>query len=331
METLSEAAHRRHAVGVEEDVGALRRAVGRLAAGRPGVRSGEAELVATELATNILRHAPPGYVLCRAAGAGIELLAVDRGPGLRRLDRWRSWGVAAQSGLGAGLAGVERMATTFDLYSERGRGAVVLARLGPPPAGTDGFRWGAVGVPQDGEDESGDGWIVACDGLLSALVVDGLGHGPSAHAAAAAAISVLGGRPQADLAAFVRRAHEATRGTRGAALGACSIDCAAGELTFAGVGNVRARLLLDGESRSLISREGTLGTQATAPNPPIVHQRWAPGAVLVLASDGLRGAWDLRAYSVLLGHDPAVVAAVLHRDHARGTDDATVLVVEGAR
>jgi len=63
-------------------VGALRRAVARIAAAQPGLRAGEAEPVATEPGTNLLRHAHPGgYVLVRTAGDGIELLSVDHGPG----------------------------------------------------------------------------------------------------------------------------------------------------------------------------------------------------------------------------------------------------------
>ena len=31
----------------------------------------------------------------------------------------------------------------------------------------------------------------------------------------------------------------------------------------------------------------------------------------------------------LIQHDPAVIAAVLHRDHARDRDDATVVVIRG--
>jgi anti-sigma regulatory factor (Ser/Thr protein kinase) len=326
VEALSQAAHRRHTVRVDEDVGALRRAVARLAAARPGIRAGEAELVATELATNIVRHAPPGgYVLYRPAGAGIELLAVDRGPGLRPHDGRPPH----RGGLGLGLSSVERLASTFDLHSVPGQGTVVLARLGEP-ARPGPFRWGAVNVPLDGEGESGDGWTVAVDGLLSAVVVDGLGHGPEAHAASAAAMSALRG-PLTDLDGFLRRAHQAMLATRGGVIGVCSIDAAGARLTYAGVGNVTGRLLLEGTSRGLLSREGTLGTQSQAPRVHVMEHRWEPGAALVLASDGLRGHWDPRAYPGLLGHDPAVVAATLHRDHERGTDDATVLVVEDTR
>lgn len=340
MEALSQPAHRRLAVREEEDAGALRRAVARLARGR-SIPPGHAELAATELATNIVKHAPPGgYVLYRPVDDGIELIAVDHGPGLRRLGGWRSWAAPGdeeappprgRDGLGAGLAAVERLASAFDLYSRRGEGAVVLARLGagePHRAGS--FRWGGVNVPLDGEGDSGDGWAVAVDGCLAALVVDGLGHGADAHAAARAAVAAFGERP-ADLAGFVGRAHRAMRGTRGGVAGVCTIDQRADELTFVGVGNVAGRVLLDGASQSLVSREGTMGTQAPAPRFQPMRYRWGPGATLVLASDGLRSHWDPRSYQGLLEHDPGVVAATLQRDHARGTDDAAVLVVQDLR
>ena len=76
------APHARFTVRFDEDVGAVRRAVGRCAASAGNVRDGDAELVATELAANIVRHAPGGgYVLVRPVGAGVELLAVDHGDG----------------------------------------------------------------------------------------------------------------------------------------------------------------------------------------------------------------------------------------------------------
>jgi anti-sigma regulatory factor (Ser/Thr protein kinase) len=343
VEALIQADHRRQDVRVEEDAGALRRAAARMAAGRAGVRAGEAELVATELATNIVRHAAPGgYVLYRPVEDGIELLAVDRGPGLRRLAGWRSWASPEDErapapplrggGLGVGLRGVERIASTFDLYSTRGAGTVVLARLGERRRHrAASFRWGAVNVPVTGDGDSGDGWAVTGDGHLAAVVVDGLGHGEAASLASRAAIAAFAEGPVNDLEDFVRRAHEAMLGTRGGVVGVCSIDPVRDQLTYAGVGNVAGRVLLGGASHSLLSREGVLGTQATAPRARLARYRWGPGAALVLASDGLRSQWDPRSYPGLLAHDPGVVAAALQRDHGRSTDDATVLVVQDLR
>ncbi|HXM56339.1 MAG TPA: SpoIIE family protein phosphatase, partial [Candidatus Dormibacteraeota bacterium] len=124
---------------------------------------------------------------------------------------------------------------------------------------------------------------------------------------------------------------DAMRGTRGAVAAVCWIDPGTGELTYAGVGNIAGRLLLGGASHGLVSREGTLGTHLPAPGIRPARHTWGPGATLVLASDGLRGQWDPRAYPGLLEHHPVVVAATLQRDFGRGSDDALVLVVRDRR
>lgn len=346
---MAEAAHHRHEVRVEEDVGALRRAVAALARLLPGLRPGAAELAATELATNILRHTTRGgYVLYRRAADGIDLLAVDHGPGMRPggVPPWAVARAAATpppftgSGLGVGLSGVRRHATVFDCYAAP-EGTVVYARIGPPAPPPDApLHWAGVNVPYGGAGESGDAWAVSTGPAsptgsagprLAALVVDGLGHGPGAAEAARAAVAEFGRWGLTDAEAFVERANEAMRRTRGGVLAVCLIDPGRGELTFAGVGNVTGRVIAGGAGHSLLSRSGTLGTQLRAPRAHPVTYRWGPGAVLVLASDGLTSRCDPLAYPGLLRRHPAVVAATLQRDHGRGTDDATVLVVRDTR
>lgn len=363
MDALShQAPHRRHEVRVAEDVGALRRGVAATARGLRALRPGVAELVATELGTNLVRHTTAGgYVLWRRAGDGIELLAVDHGPGLRPggVPAWALPSGYAPAprpsrggGLGAGLAGVRRMASEFDCYAAPG-GTVILARVGPPD-GTAGaaWRWGAVNVPVGGAGESGDAWAVLAGPRLAALVVDGLGHGPAAAVAARAAVAEFARRFErrlpgeaagpygspgsrrdggAGVEGLVAGINEAMRGTRGGVIGFCLVEPRRGELTFAGVGNVTGRVFGAGAAQSLLGRGGTLGTQVRAPSAHPVTCRWAPGATLVLVSDGITGRWDPLAYPGLLRRHPAVVAATLQRDHGRGTDDATVLVVQDAR
>jgi anti-sigma regulatory factor (Ser/Thr protein kinase) len=331
---VSEAEHRLCAVGAEEDVGALRRMVARMAAGQPGLRPGVAELVATELGTNLVRHADKGgYVLARRAGDGIELISVDRGPGMPAGALARDVDTATPpargGGLSAGLNVVRRHAAEFDSYSTR-RGTVVYARLGtadPRVAGR--WRYGAVNVPCGGDGESGDAWAVAPDGRLAAVVVDGLGHGPAAAVAARAAVTAFGHGPVTDLDTLVKRAHEAMRSTRGGVLGACLIDPGRGELSYAAVGNITGRVLTGGGTVHLLDRPGTLGTHLRLPTTRPQHCPWEPGTTLILASDGIRSGWELEEHPRLLEHHPSVVAAVLHRDHGRSTDDATVLVVRG--
>ncbi|NGO40878.1 SpoIIE family protein phosphatase [Streptomyces ureilyticus] len=331
MAALSESEHRRHAVAAEEDVGALRRAVARMAAGQHAVRPGVAELVATELGTNLLRHAHPGgYVLARKAGDGIELLSVDHGPGMTAAALASSPVALPSSrggGLKAGLSVVRRNAAEFDWYATR-RGTVVYARLGAPaPAGHTGWLFGGVNVPLGGDGESGDAWAVAPGSRTAALVVDGLGHGPGAAAAARAAITTFDGAAVTDLDRLVRHTHEAMRATRGGVLGASLIDPGRGELAYAAVGNITGRVLTRGRSVHLLDRPGTLGTQLTLPAVRLQHGPWEPGSNLILVSDGIRSAWSLEDHPGLLDHHPAIIAAVLHREYGRATDDATVLVV----
>jgi len=386
---LSESEHRRLGVEAEEDVGALRRAVARMAADRRALRPGVAELVATELGTNLLRHAlPGGYVLARQAGDGIELLSVDRGPGMTAAALAPPAGTAASAapprpggrGLNAGLAVIRRNAAEFDWYSTL-NGTVVYVRLGAPePDVRPGWRFGGVNVPLGGDGESGDAWAVTPAGHrgpkdspatlpgghhgpgntpitapgdhhgptvtpaippsehphlspsrpLAALVVDGLGHGPHAAAAARAAIGVFERGPVTDLDALVRRAHEAMRSTRGGVLGTCLIDPGRGELTYAAVGNITGRAVTGGRSVHLLDRPGTLGTQLPVPSVRLQRCSWEPGSTLVLVSDGIRSGWSLDGHPRLLERHPAIVAAVLHRDYGRPTDDATVLVVRSA-
>ena len=340
MGALTTAAHTRLPVRAEEDAGAARRTVARMAAAA-GLRAGDPEIVATELATNIVRHTTSGgYLLCQAGPGWLEVIAVDHGPGLRPGDLpppAPGGGLPPlppprAGGLGVGLAAAGRLSAGFDWYSSPA-GTVILARLGTPPRGWPGMaRWGAVNVPLGGAGVSGDGWAVTTGDCLTAVVVDGLGHGPAAGAAATAALAVLDRAAcRSDPAELVRRAHEAMHGTRGGVLGAAVIRPGLGELTYAGVGNISGRVVHGRDSRGLVSREGTLGTQLPLPSPHVSGRPWAPGSVLILTSDGIRSHWDPFACPGLLERDPSVTAAVIYRDHERGSDDATVLVVRDVR
>lgn len=325
MATLARCEHHRHPINAFEDVGALRRAVAGLTAGRPGLRPGEAELVATELGTNLLRHADPGgYVLYRPTGVGIELVSVDTGPGMAHRNI-----AGATDGLSAGLAGIRRTATDFDCYSTR-NGTIVLARFGRADTSTGGrWRYGAVNVAHGGSGASGDAWAVTADGQLAALLVDGLGHGDEAATAARAAITAFAQQQQAiDAQDVLRRAHEAMHTTRGGVAGVCVIAPENHQLAFAGVGNIAGQVVHNSDRQHLLSRPGTLGTQLAVPRVHVQHCRWPSGATLLMTTDGIRSGWNLSAYPGLLRHDPVVIAAALHRDFTRSTDDAAVLVVQ---
>ena len=332
LETLRQRGHDRFVIADEADIGALRRAVGRFAERlRPGSGNGRglAELVAAELGTNLLRHAQPGgWVLARPVPpAGIELIAVDRGPGIAELPAAPPAGrTPGRPGLGSGLAAVRRAASSFDLHTEPGAGTAVAVVVDLDGAAARAPRsWAGISVGIT--EVCGDGWAVAelDDGLVVA-VVDGLGHGPKASVAADAALAACAADP-GDLVGFPGRANAAMRATRGGAVAVCRIHPDRGELHHVAIGNVNGRVVAGGEQRGLAFHSGTLGLSATPRRATPSSYPWPPGATLVLWTDGLGSRIDLSTMDDVLTHDPAVVAATLHRDHSRDRDDATVVVV----
>jgi hypothetical protein len=185
-----------------------------------------------------------------------------------------------------------------------------------------------VGVwtrPHPEETANGDAYFVRRRGPQTLLaVVDGLGHGPGAAEAAAAAVEVLSAWQGEPLEELFPRTHERLRPTRGAVMGACVVDTRRGAFYYAGVGNVEVRVMNTPQPARPISTNGTLG--ARLGNVRVWSYPWAAGATVVLASDGLSATWDIADYPGLLAHSPQLLAGVLLRDYGRDTDDATVLV-----
>ena len=339
---MTEGSHRLFNVSDRSDVSAARREVAAVAnrIGAPENLSDAAQLAATELGTNIVRHADgDGYLLVRQVGfpsAAVEVLAVDKGRGI--VERPQSEPSTTRPGLGVGLQTVERLASTFDVFSERGKGTVVLARFqADEPNRSSAVRIGGVSVAVIPSDLNGDGWGAAGDdSWAAAVIIDGLGHGPAAHEAAQAALSTFPGSVRdGDLRDWFKRAHWAMRPTRGGVVGLVRIDFDSRSVSFAGVGNVAGRLMgyeSPGSDRvnQLVPRPGTVGAEHRTPEPAVSSLPWFPRAAIVMWSDGLKTPGDWARSSRLFRHDPAVVAAALHRDWGRGRDDSTVVVIKGS-
>src|ERR1700759_5090052 len=102
--------------------------------------AGRVALVATELATNILKHGKGGEILVGAFGegpdGGIELIALDKGPGIRNVGASLADGYSTAGTAGKGLGAVVRQSHFVDVASWPGLGTAVLARLrGGQPSG----------------------------------------------------------------------------------------------------------------------------------------------------------------------------------------------------
>lgn len=329
-----------HSVPVIESsqVAAARRVAVEAAAalGFDEVEAGRVAIVATELASNVLKHGGGGELLIQhyadAGGLGVELIALDRGKGIADLDACLQDGYSSAGSAGHGLGAIRRQSQYMEIASWPDLGTAVLARFGAAKdrvgATQAAVNWGAVCVPKPGEEVCGDSWV-AIDGAAGTtlMVADGLGHGPNAAAAAAEAMRLFRQHHAQPLAQILELLHAGLRATRGAAISLARIDASRSKVSFGGVGNVAGLIVTGEETRRMISLNGTAGHIAS--RIQTFDYPYARG-VLLMFSDGLGSKWKLRAYPGLMRLHPSLIAAVLYRDYTRGRDDVTVLAARGA-
>jgi anti-sigma regulatory factor (Ser/Thr protein kinase) len=288
-------------------------------------------LVVTETATNLVKHGAGGRVLVTplsgASAIGVEVIAIDSGPGMQNVGASMRDGHSTAGSPGLGLGSISRLASNFDIYSQKDVGTVMRFEVwGPdgPPAVPAPF--GGVCIAKPGEETAGDAWTTqAFNGYRRMLVVDGLGHGAGAATAAQTALRVAEQGASLDPVALLESLHAALRTTRGAAAAAATVSQHAGTGVFAGIGNIRCLVHTGEGERSLVSHNGTLGHQVRKFQS--FEFALPRRALLIMHSDGIATHWRLATYPGLTRHHPAVIAAAIYRDHARTRDDATVVVL----
>lgn len=326
MKNRGYSAQQRHVIDDDSKIGEARRAAQTLAHFDFDAEiGGRVAIAATELANNLMRHAGGGELLLQLLGSEdapmLELLAIDRGPGMGSVERCMSDGYSTGGTTGTGLGAVRRLASEFDIHSAPGEGTIVMARFGA----SQPLRYGAVSVPLHGEIECGDAWRVI-DGpdATALIVVDGLGHGSFAAEAARAGIGAFMVEPLAPPQDIMLRATNAMSSTRGGAA-ACARIAHDGTMSYAGIGNIAGNLVSAERSQGLASHNGTLGLPLRRLQQ-LEYQR-VPGSLLIMHSDGLSARWSFKDRPEILTHHPAVLAALLYRECARSRDDATVVVL----
>jgi anti-sigma regulatory factor (Ser/Thr protein kinase) len=299
-------------------------------------RCGAVALIVTEAATNLLKHAGGGTIVVQPTSAdghcGVEVYAVDRGPGIANIAASLSDGHSTAGTAGLGLGALSRLASDFELYSQAGAGTVLRCVVWPAatPRPLSDLSVGVICVPKQGESACGDDWeLQAAKGRYVLLVVDGLGHGPDAAAAAHAARDAVRRDAVRTPAEQIEALHQALRPTRGAAAAVVELKPHAELGTFCGIGNIGCFVRADGKTRSLASHNGILGHQVRK------VQEWSfpfPRRALLYAySDGMTSRWDPAAYAGLENRHPALIAGALYRDHNRGRDDTTIAVLRNTR
>lgn len=217
-----------------------------------------------------------------------------------------------------------------------------------PPEGAGAsvlVEWGISMMTMVGQRVSGDSYIVKSHaGGVLAAVVDGLGHGECAAAAAQNAVSTLEAHAEESVTSLFRRCHSDLKGMRPTVMALAQFSTLEGTLTWLSVGNVRGVLLSlaghqDPRWREGIPRRGrplalsvpyghlptVAGTVGAGHLPRLVPLTipMHPGDTLVQFTDGVRE--DFLGDLAWAGPPQELADRVLSR-YAKGTDDALVLV-----
>ena len=190
------------------------------------------------------------------------------------------------------------------------------------------LEYGVAGLALEGEERSGDLAVFAPyerGGL--AVVIDGLGHGDEAAAASAIAARVIREHANAAPAALLSRCHEALRRSRGVVLTAAWFDLVDLEISWAGVGNVEARLVrgdagYGARHDSALVLGGVVGYNLPAVRP--AHTDLRTGDAVAFATDGIDADYSA---SLTPGLDAQRLAERILARHARANDDALAAVV----
>jgi anti-sigma regulatory factor (Ser/Thr protein kinase) len=303
----------------------------------PAVVTASLVNVASELGHNQLAHAHFGEIALRVVERegilGIEILAADGGDGI--LDPTEALHVTPRSvperidpkaSLGIGLPAVVELADEVDFDIRVGEGTCIWARKFAKSVRRR-RQIGLYGRPFPGERVSGDhgGFVRVGDALLVGLA-DGLGHGPEAREASAAAIATLRARSALPPEKILDACHEALAETRGVVMAVVRVPEPGGAAVASIVGNIDVHIYGLAEGRRLSGPSFVLGAPGTRRRTVREEHPLGPRDVLVLFSDGLSSRTDLEGELDLLREHPIVIAHQLAQRFGRQNDDVLVLV-----
>jgi serine phosphatase RsbU (regulator of sigma subunit) len=187
--------------------------------------------------------------------------------------------------------------------------------------------WAVAQKTLAGQNKSGDGYLVKRFGNCALIaVVDGLGHGEEAAVATKIAVDQLQANPHDNVISLLERIHKALRKTRGVVMSVALVNDLDATATWTGIGNVeglfvRANPDIQPQKEFLLTRAGIVGGQLPALRPSIMPIM--PGDTIAFATDGILTGFAEEVNS----HDaPSEIAATIIAKHAKGSDDALVLV-----
>lgn len=301
---------------------------------------GKLDIIATEMCTNLIKYADKGRELLikpiiEQNKKGIEIISLDRGPGISDISKIMQDGYSTSGSKGEGLGAIKRLSDEFDIYSLPGKGTVVVSRIFKKkitsiPVPKERFEVKGIMIPIKGEEVCGDSWdFIMIDKECSVALIDGLGHGPNANIPATEAVKIFNQDPKADPFTVIANINEGIKKTRGAVGFVGKINAEKNTFTYCGIGNISCRIFGFDGNKTIISFNGILGLNVRRFNNN--SSPWDNGKLIILHSDGLGTRWDLNQYPGILQKDLSVLTTVLYRDYSRQKDDVTVIAIRNKR
>jgi anti-sigma regulatory factor (Ser/Thr protein kinase) len=307
-------------------------------AGFNDTQVGQIDIIVSELASNIIKHAGSGEVLYRITNTGeadavFEIICIDKGPGMTDTARMMKDGMSTTGTLGQGMGAIERLSSFSQVYSLPKWGTIIYSRVCVNERkyvrkNTPDLEVRGLCVSKPREVACGDGYRVKrTDTEISIFFGDGLGHGEHARAAIDVAGSFFLACQENDPVEIIRQMHEKVRKTRGLVTSIAVFDKRSGQWRICGVGNIQVRMYSGIQYKTYMSYNGAVGLNIPGSLKdsvfPIENNQH-----LMMCSDGLKSRWDINAYPAIFKYDNTILAAALYRDYTRRTDDSSILIAK---
>ena len=304
-------------------------------AGMSPSRINELDLIVAEMTSNLFKYSDDGELLLGVFQNGgspyIELISIDNGPGMINPAKMMQDGMSTSKTLGHGLGSMKRLSDTFELYSQIGWGTIVLSRVYNDPEKAkvkNDLIIRPIVVFKPGEKTSGDGFTYKkTDKYIKMMLADGLGHGPEANLAINEAANAFKVFPDYSPTQTLRFIHSAIKKTRGAVINIICYDFQRKVWTTAGVGNIAVRMSGPVNFKNHMSYNGIVGHNIpnTMNDQEYVAEEYNQA---MLCSDGIKTRIDMARYPMMYKYDTSILAAAIYKDHARRTDDMSVVIAK---
>ncbi|BAV08552.1 Anti-sigma regulatory factor (Ser/Thr protein kinase) [Filimonas lacunae] len=296
-------------------------------------RLAEVDIVVAELTSNLIKYSREGQLLVKTLSDGekscIEIISLDKGPGMSDVGRMMEDGVSTSKTLGHGLGAIKRLADEFEIYTVKGWGTILVVRIWTKASNRTRKYTAEVKsvlVPKPGETVCGDAFgIKQTPQRLSLFLGDGLGHGHEAAKAALAAVAAFHECTATTPSDTLRFIHQAVRKTRGLVGTAAFFDYQLQKWSICGVGNILCRIGTPDHSKNYLPYNGILGMNI----PSSLNDQeimYTPDQLMILCSDGIKSKLELYRNQGIYKQDLSVLATALYKDFARQTDDMSVVV-----